>query len=179
MSAVFTQLRNFGKKIDGDLKKLEENWSSPLSYISGYGDNVEEASPYVEAFLGTIKEIQDQLIENLDSRTTHITETNKVLSHVENIYEELKQQYEDVEKLLADNGYQSLIEYPQCSSTTESDMESSILTPEQMGNTTSSSVFLSPDENRVSDTFITLRNQPKSIATPVIKSVGIVSKSRR
>lgn len=69
MNTYFEKLRTSGNKIDADIKKLEKIWESPMLFISGYGENVGEASPYIETFLGTLKGIQVKVANAINKFT--------------------------------------------------------------------------------------------------------------
>jgi len=175
------KLKNFSRKIDGDIEKLTKTWESPHLLIGGYGGDVEEAAPYVERFLGDIKSIQDKLIADQEPRTKYLADLRVNVKSMETSYELTKEYCSDVETLLSDWGYRPVTDRVENDSPAEeSRTDSSILSPETMDDSLLLCTNNSGRNNEDALFAPTVKaNGPKSIAAPVVASLASVMKSTR
>ncbi|XP_063989547.1 uncharacterized protein LOC135168873 [Diachasmimorpha longicaudata] len=171
MSDYWENLRRKGKIVDEGIKRLDKQWETPHIFINKCGEG--EASKQLENFLETIKDIHDEIIEDNQPRDDYIADVDRFSDECASIYEDIKQQVDEIETLLTEFGYGSL---EQSKLARETDGNSSILTPDMMESleiTGECPIDMPANEQEnIAPNKSTKNDMPKFIATPVIKSLA-------
>ncbi|XP_050463874.1 uncharacterized protein LOC126857968 [Cataglyphis hispanica] len=104
-SNYFADLRRKAHEIDESTEKLSETWKIPHLLIGGYAERTPQTNACLDEIWESLRDTSDKL-EKIQSEFQPLLEnTDKSLEESEKIYQELKEQCDDLDIVLAEYGY--------------------------------------------------------------------------
>ncbi|XP_012527818.1 uncharacterized protein LOC105831903 [Monomorium pharaonis] len=181
----FDRLRRKAGEIDEGVERLAETWKIPHLLVGGYAERTAETDAYLEEMWETVRSTGNAVEKFQSELEPSLDETDQFLNETQAIYEDLKEQCDNLDIVLAEYGYhyeESNSEQENHSRNDSQDCRNdSVFLSEEIPDV---EVEFTPDltwkckaKSRDSDNCNGNQKIIKGIATPVIKSLESVLQS--
>ncbi|XP_072760718.1 uncharacterized protein [Anoplolepis gracilipes] len=101
----FDELRYKAREIDEGIEKLTEIWKTPHLLVGGYAERTVQTDKCLEEVRKSIRDTGDKVKKFQSELDSSVEDTDQFLKESEKIYQELKEQCDNLDIVLAEYGY--------------------------------------------------------------------------
>ncbi|EFN67490.1 hypothetical protein EAG_02877 [Camponotus floridanus] len=106
LSNYFDKLRLKAREIDKGTNKLAETWKIPHLLVGGYAERTTETNACLNEIWKSLQDTKDKVEQIQAECKPMIEDMNNFIKESKRTYEELKEQCENLDIVLAEYGYQ-------------------------------------------------------------------------
>ncbi|KMQ82766.1 hypothetical protein RF55_21935 [Lasius niger] len=105
-SGYFGELRHKAREIDEGIDKLAETWKMPHLLVGGYAERTVETDACLDELWKSFQDTSDKVEKFQSELKPSLEDVDQLLKDSEKIYQDLKEQCDNLDIVLAEYGYQ-------------------------------------------------------------------------